>query len=250
MGNDGGTIARGQDLRAIYALGEVKNEKLDDSEKSRWNTCSLSSQPLALDTTVSDYKGNLYLKEKVVELLIEKKLGENGTTLPFLKSLDDLTELTISWNENGHVICPVTSVLKTSQSNFAYLRPCGCVVSYKILAELRKHYKVKEGEQEGKECDCPLCGKPFMFNYDVVIINPLSKEDEEFNQRNYGYLTETLGLSHSKKNLKKRKREKKGKGKEKTLEKKQGTEKEKEMEKDAMENIEGDTPPTKKPKLR
>lgn len=212
MGNDGGTIAKGQDLRAIYSGGDVTSHKLDDSDKARLNTCTLSSLPFyengALEAVVSDYKGQLYLKEKVVELLLAKRLGEQPK-LPHISSLDDVVELKIVWSKEGHMTCPVTSVSKTSQSRFCYLRTCGCVVGAKILDELRKHYKVSEDEVDGKQSECPLCGKEFVFNYDVVVVYPQGADQESFNTRNYTFLTGSLNLNHNKKKrrTKKRKRD-------------------------------------------
>lgn len=211
MGNDGGTIAKGQDLRAVYSsVGEKAGLLvLDDNEKALFNTCALSSLPLYQygvgQKVVSDYQGKLYLKEKILELLIEKKQGE-CMKLPHVNGLGDVLDLNIKWEDEGGIVCPVTGTSKSSHSNLAYLRPCGCVFSNKLLIEVRKHFKIGEEAEDRATSECPLCGKGFTFNYDIVILNPqMAEEPERFNERNYKYL-QLLHMTHSKKSSKKRKK--------------------------------------------
>lgn len=202
MGNDGGTIAKGRDLKAIYGTEKKDGFKLDDQKQSLLSVCALTSLPLYDDgpqKVVSDYKGLLYLKEKAIEAILDAKTGKQKR-LPHIKGLDDLLELSIAWND-GAMVCPLT---KQSESVYAYLRPCGCVMGSKILSELRLALKVKEDVVDGEKSDCPVCGKPFVFNYDVVVINPAGLA-QDANDRNYKHLRDVLNVSHTKK-VKKRKR--------------------------------------------
>lgn len=207
MGNDGGTIAKGQDLRAVYSTVHADPVVLFDSEKETFNTCAMSSLPLFHDgipqKVVSDYKGKLYLKEKIIELLLEKNT-ENDRKLPHVTGLGDVINLQIKWNDDATIVCPVTGASTSSHLNLAYLRPCGCVLGYKVLAEVRNHLKIGEGVDQTSKSLCPVCGQEFTFNYDVVMLNPL-KENEKFNERNMEYLR-LQNMSHSKKKIKKRKK--------------------------------------------
>lgn len=205
MGNDGGTIAKGRDLKAIFGDNTQPGPSLDDEKGSLLSTCALSSLPLydgEANKVVSDYKGLLYIKEKMLEALLEKKLGKSKK-LPHITGLDDILDLNITWKK-GEVVCPLTG---ESQVTFAYLRPCGCVMSMKILSELRLALKVKEDVTDGSKCECPQCGKTFYFNYDVVAVSKGSAKWDAWNERNYKYVREVLNVSHAKKSKKRKRKE-------------------------------------------
>lgn len=209
MGNDGGTIARGQDLKAVYSQTPEQGPKvLDDGDKALFSTCALSSLPLFEDgvghSVVSDFQGKLYLKEKMLELLLEKKVG-GAEKLPHIAGLADLVDLTISWTADGHVLCPVTGTSKLSHSNLAYLRPCGCVFSNRVLTEMRVHFKISEEVDADHKSQCPVCEHEFAFNYDIVLLNPQNEAGERFNSETYEFLQQQQ-MSHRKKSTKKRKK--------------------------------------------
>lgn len=72
MGNDGGTIAKRQDLFSLHK--PKQKEALEDEQV---NVCAISYMPLS-DPVVGDYKGFLYRKDKLIEyILASKKLSEN-----------------------------------------------------------------------------------------------------------------------------------------------------------------------------
>lgn len=75
MGNDGGSIARRDELVKV----KVIHTKADPAQLKRvkWTLCHLSRQPLR-EPVVADALGRLYNKEAIVNWLIEKKLGGNG----------------------------------------------------------------------------------------------------------------------------------------------------------------------------
>lgn len=207
MGNDGGTIAKGQDLRAVYSAVKAGPLVLDDREKSLFSTCSLSSLPLFVDgkgqKVVSDHQGQLYLKEKILEHLVATKSVPKH---PHISGLADLVDLSIKW-DNGRMVCPVTG----SSTSMVYVRPCGCVFSNRLLSEVRKHFGVSD-DVDAAPSECPVCGAEFVLNYDVVMLNPgRDAELLEFNERNYKYL-QLRNLSHGKKRMK-RKREGRREGK-------------------------------------
>ena len=66
MGNDGGTIAKRQDILSLHSYGKHgENDRIQiahDDECSDLTTCALSSTPLYVPTTLiilSDYKVKL-----------------------------------------------------------------------------------------------------------------------------------------------------------------------------------------------
>lgn len=225
MGNDGGTIAKGQDLRAVYATRPETQDRLDHNDTSVFNTCALSSLPLYdkdAETVVSDAKGLLYIKEKILEYLLRRKKGElvEEPAFAHIRTLDDLTTINVHRTGDGSIVCPVTAVQAQNKILFCYLRGCGCVFAYKVLVELRKHFRIRDDEPEARESECPACASAFMFNRDIVVLNPQHNEEvAAFNQRNSRYL-ELKGLSHNGK--KKRGKREKRSGRKKTDNEKDG----------------------------
>lgn len=215
MGNDGGTIASRKDIIALHLRGKKDNEE-DRVSGISTNYCKLTSFPL--NTTkhvVGDYMGNLYIKEKIIETMIERKkkpldhtsnVGTSnvGTSsvgisnVDHIKSLKDLVDVKVEWKE-GSIICPVSC---SPAMIYAYLRTCGCLLSLKVLFPSMNLAETKS------KLSCLSCGSEFHYNYDIVIANPKTSEHREFNEANYNYLTKELKLHHNKSPLKKRKRDK------------------------------------------
>ncbi|ODV81406.1 uncharacterized protein CANTADRAFT_107162 [Suhomyces tanzawaensis NRRL Y-17324] len=216
MGNDGGTIAKRKDLISLHSLNDSAPKTGEDNESTLLVTCGISSLPLDQGPVVGDWKGQLYLKEKALEHILEhksKRKDESGkssenqlgkTGQPQLKSLNDVVDIKITWGEQEGspvLICPVTKEGNTRNFTYAYLRPCGCLLSYKVLQELGKSLKVGK---EPVKSECPNCGSEFHYNYDIVILNPLNIDaSTKFNLEGLRYL-EQQGLTHSKKKLRKR----------------------------------------------
>lgn len=207
MGNDGGTIARGKDLRAVFGTDSkatTGEERLQQHEM----VCALTSLPLSKkgksERIVSDYKGKLVLKEQLLEALLAKVLALKEN-FKHVKSLKDVVDVQAMFNKDDCLVCPISGAERNQHIQFCYLRTCGCVFAAKVLNELRSHLKASETDQDAAECECPKCGKLFMFNFDVVVINPddLAKI-AEVNERSYKYLTDTLKVTHAKKERKRK----------------------------------------------
>lgn len=231
MGNDGGTIARRQDILSLHSYGKQgkeANQIADDNENSILTTCALSSLPLFNPESpqiVGDYKGKLYLKEQALEYILKQKTAgsessdKTTTTSRFshIRSLNDIVDVHINWkvtpeNTSPSIECPVSKELKNNKTVYAFLRPCGCVLSYKFLEGIMKYLEEQDPKSDVslKERDCPNCGKGFCFKYDVVIMNPLDIDKyNEFNENSLSYLQNNLNLTHSKrpKKSKKKRRE-------------------------------------------
>ncbi|KAG5421891.1 rtf2 [Candida metapsilosis] len=219
MGNDGGTIAKRQDILSLHnsksTFTSFAEDKGESKEQILLQSCALSGLPLYKNNPiVGDFKGKLYIKEKILQYILDCKLDKLKIQLQFqhLKSLKDLRTVKITWdviNDIAHFQCPVTKELD-NKTSYSYLRSCGCVMSYRLLKELKKSLKAGDtGDQI--EANCPVCNQEFTFDYDLVIINPSNKSDySEFNEENYKYLKNVLHLSHAKEPLKKKRKKSEG----------------------------------------
>mmetsp|Transcript_6521 Transcript_6521/g.8192 ORF Transcript_6521/g.8192 Transcript_6521/m.8192 type:complete len:263 (-) Transcript_6521:15-803(-) len=232
MGNDGGTIASRQDILSLHSYGKNgENEKIQivDDENSDLTKCALSSSLLygpEGPIIVSDYKGKLYDKLEVLKYMLKQKSSNDlidtknnevtkiASPFSHLRSLRDIVDVHVNWKANSSgarptIECPVTKELN-SNTVYAYLRPCGCVLSFKILEEFDKYFAEKRNKSDKrlKDFDCPNCGELFCFKLDVVILNPRDvKERTEFNKRSFNLLQD-LQLTHSKKPMKIKKKKK------------------------------------------
>lgn len=196
MGNDGGTIAKGQDLRHVHGKA-VAHEPV-----SGGLVCNLTGTPLYAESgsepICGDAHGQLYHKIRVLQWLMDRK-GKSGVapgkTAPAIASLNDLVSLKPTWSVDGLLQCPVTGLVADAGTGLAYLRPCGCVVSAKLLREISNYEKPK-GENAGSSA-CPQCGVGFAVDCDVVLVNP-DPEGEALNKKSMLRL-KALGLCHNKK---------------------------------------------------
>lgn len=89
MGNDGGSIARRDELVKVKA-GPSKVDPAA-ARRARWTLCHLSRQPLR-EPVVADALGRLYNKEAVVSWLIDRKVNgikpaQDRGGLPHVKGL-------------------------------------------------------------------------------------------------------------------------------------------------------------------
>lgn len=222
MGNDGGVIVKKRDLMSLSNLGDDKTEcrhDAEDDEVITASTCAVSSLPLNKHNhIVSDYKGNLFLKEKILEFIVEKKLSKDkvkdNEALSHIKSLNDLIEVKIKWttNDEGAITmqCPFSGELKNGHLSFCYPRPCGCVLSLKVLELLVRHDRRKKNEKNaGRNTSaCPLCEKSFCFEEDVVILNPKKRASvAEFNERSMQIIRDQ-NLAHDRRRYKTSKKRK------------------------------------------
>lgn len=223
MGADGGSINKS----SILTL-HVENTKNDYKAKddnvnefiasSRWEVCKISNLPLRLPI-VSDYLGNLYNKESVLEWLLckekenkyERKLRDQ---ISHIKRIHDVVELRnlveikeVSQNQsNGktHSIHRIKCVYgddilgNKTNTSFVYNIKCGDVIPRKILTLNHK---------SSKESKCPVCNQEYNSIDDIIVINPISKEDIQHLKDRYQHLCECQ-LYHDGTKIKKRKKAK------------------------------------------
>ncbi|CCH45381.1 Peptidyl-prolyl cis-trans isomerase-like 2 [Wickerhamomyces ciferrii] len=163
----------------------------------KWSSCTLTNEPLDIPI-VSDYKGNLYNKESILEYLLNPDdfTSNQKLLISHIKSLKDIVELKISKNQSNELICSITgNILGSNGIPYIYLVKCQDIFAKKCLTTIHK------------DClKCPVCDLEYSKD-DIIVINPEIKEDI-INQQERIEKLESLGLTHS---LKKQKNKKKRK---------------------------------------
>lgn len=82
MGNDGGSIARRDELVKVKVSTLNSKSRAKSTQKQRWTTCTLSKEPLR-EPVVADALGRMYNKEAVAEWLIERAMKKaQGKEVP------------------------------------------------------------------------------------------------------------------------------------------------------------------------
>lgn len=139
MGNDGGTIAKRQDIISLYKSQEKPTVKMED--ELDLSKCRLSQELLIDEKVVADYMGNLMLKEKVIEFILNKGYKTNET-FNHIKLLLDVFDVHPVFKD-GHLQCPVTLM----NEKFVAFTSCGCILDRKTVEKLGGNV-------------CPKCNKP------------------------------------------------------------------------------------------
>jgi len=190
MGGDGGQVidratmvktkgwglTKGSGDRYAASLGEMANyvqmtfedRGLGHMERhrTRMSQCWLSQEELR-DPVVACRLGNLYNKEAMIGAFLNKTIPPG---LSHVKKLGDLKNCVITWREaeaedgKKRMVCPLSREdLDSGGSRAVVIWSTGAVVGLKSLKAL----KAKE---------CPITGKPFDFDKDVIALAP---DDEE-----------------------------------------------------------------------
>jgi len=176
MGCDGGTIPKRHELCKTKKKPEQKDK--DAVRNTKWSTCTLTSQPLK-EPVVACQLGRLYNKDALIEFLLDKsKKLSKMSHIKGLKSVSTLNlHLNPAWSNKekkgdayidtnvSKYICPVSQTEMSGRYKFCFLLKCCCVLSFKVLTEIKAQH-------------CPSCSKPYDKKNDVVIINP-DKETEK-----------------------------------------------------------------------
>ncbi|EPQ27052.1 uncharacterized protein PFL1_05336 [Pseudozyma flocculosa PF-1] len=193
MGNDGGSIARRDELVRTKAVLEKADP--ETIRQALWSLCTLSRQPLRAPI-VSDALGRLYNKDAVVHYLLHRgdrpKGGIDDIAAGHIRGLKDVRELKLTKNPNfrppsptstssesnaAPFICPLTSKDMNGKYRFVYLQPCGCVMSESGLRAIASEVKSTRPSSSSSATtttttattngsddtlrQCPLCGTDF-----------------------------------------------------------------------------------------
>ncbi|CCF55734.1 hypothetical protein KAFR_0A02990 [Kazachstania africana CBS 2517] len=184
MGNDGGSINKHSNLK--LSLGR-EDEKINDEDlsqfntTSRWKYCRLSNKQLELPI-VSDYKGNLYNKEAILEWLLSQKKNEYTHSqieqLKHIRKLNDVVELhNLEEIKVGKEVASLKcsfgeDVFGSNSKTFIYLAKCGDVLPISTV-------KIQSNGNK-----CPACAKKFE-PIDIIQLNPTSKLDLDKLEKRY-----------------------------------------------------------------
>ncbi|CAL9731064.1 hypothetical protein MOUN0_L00298 [Monosporozyma unispora] len=187
MGADGGSINKSSNLKLHVERTSNDYKARDDnllefSLESRWECCKISNLPLRLPI-VSDYLGNLYNKESVLEWLLCKDKDTKydpklRNEIKHIRKIHDIIELNNlvevkSKDKNNRTVkikCKYGDEifgdkLKTS---FVYCVKCGDVVPKESL-----HLNLSGTN----ECKCPVCNEIVAPSNDIIVLNPTSQLD-------------------------------------------------------------------------
>ncbi|KAK3342614.1 Rtf2 RING-finger-domain-containing protein [Neurospora tetraspora] len=234
MGNDGGSIPKRRELVKEAARNPTVSElkaTVFESLNHAWTHDPISSEPIDLETVVSDWRGRLYNYESILKGLMpgssddhssetkhdnnDSGNGESATPTIFatelsfastgIKSLRDVVKLKFKRytppNGGGNTkkekeifACPVTLKELGASTKSVYLVPCG-----HVFAEMAIQMITEEV--------CPECSEPFKSE-DVIPILPTDKADIQRLSKRMEEL-KAKGLTHSLKKDKSASKEKK-----------------------------------------
>ncbi|EDO15272.1 hypothetical protein Kpol_455p3 [Vanderwaltozyma polyspora DSM 70294] len=198
MGNDGGSFSKSYNLKLELDKDTTNQPVSDDNVKefqdgSIWKYCKLSNKPL-LVPIVSDYKGQLFNKESVLEWLLtpekEDYTSQQVEQFKHIKKLNDVIELkNIIQSSNGEIRCGYgDDVLgKNPKVRFIYISKCGDVLPKRIIS--------RDSEKK-----CPVCNEV----YEVADIVNINYEDSASTAKRLEYLVKNKIYHNGKSKVKKR----------------------------------------------
>ncbi|KAI0164119.1 Rtf2 RING-finger-domain-containing protein [Xylariaceae sp. FL1272] len=254
MGNDGGSIPKRRELvkeaARLPTSSELKATALESLQHS-WSVCPISSTPLDLNNTCSDYRGRLYNYETILRNLMptdvspedEKSIETAEFQRTGIKSLKDVVKVrfNVRKDRKGEVpVCPLSMKELGPATKACYVVPCGHVFAE---AGMRELIAAESGpgsdpksngdnpEKKDKKRACAECSEIFV-DRDIIPVLPVDEQDIEKCTARIEELR-ALGLAH---NLKKEKsasgKKKKRKADEETNGDMEGEKKEKKVRKD------------------
>mmetsp|Transcript_45164 Transcript_45164/g.125279 ORF Transcript_45164/g.125279 Transcript_45164/m.125279 type:complete len:298 (-) Transcript_45164:141-1034(-) len=144
-----------------------------ERRRVRMTQCWLSQQELQ-EPVVACRLGNLYNKETLIGALLNRSIPSE---IGHVRALKDVKQCVITWapaeSEGGcrRMVCPVAREdLDAGSARAVVIWPSGAVISAKTLKEL----KLRE---------CPVTGKPFDVDQDVVPLVPDDVELQKLRER-------------------------------------------------------------------
>ncbi|KAG7813750.1 hypothetical protein KL921_000024 [Ogataea angusta] len=160
----------------------------------------VNGKPMVSGDDLNEAKGQLFNKDALLEFLLNKEYLKNDK-LSHITSLKDVVELNIKLDQTT-LKCELTSseydITSTVVPKFAYVVPCGCVMSKNALVSLLSSTKIREYATTR----CPLCNTEFCTR-DLIEIDPDEEESRVLEKRMN--LLKEEGLHHSLNARKKRK---------------------------------------------
>lgn len=167
------TNSLGEMCNYIQMVGEDQGLGPYERRRLRLSTCFISQEDLK-DPVVVCRLGTLYNKEALIGALLSKNMPAG---LDHVRGLKDVRLCQLTWKaaeqENGRrrIVCPITREdLDTGGAHPVAIWSTGAVVSAKALKELKK------GE-------CPVTGKEFDPDKDLIPIGPDEEELAKLRER-------------------------------------------------------------------
>jgi hypothetical protein len=153
MGGDGGVIAANRKFMRGYKHkdDQVDKKNLKEQQRQRSNLCTLTTKPL-VHPIVACELGNLYTKEELVKVLLDKLLPP---ALCHIRGLKDIKSLIFTPNPcledekdqnvgvlggrsdySSPYICPITRTEFNGSQPFVFIWTTGYVLSEKAIKEI------------------------------------------------------------------------------------------------------------------
>lgn len=171
QGNDGGSIARRDDLVRTRAQAPVTQDR-DELRHSVWTLCRVSRHRLQAPVML-DRLGQLYNKDGLIEYLLRRSkhtaTEAENLAARHIRGLKDVRAVTLAPNpvreaERGEALyypyaCPLTQRPMNGKNKFVALWTCGCVLSEVGLRETA--FPGAPRKEVATPTPCPQCGVPF-----------------------------------------------------------------------------------------
>lgn len=190
MGCDGGSIPKRKEVVKNKERQPRKQRAAGVDCAERWKQCAICDWILKKPIVAGHY-GHLFCKECIIEFLIEVRRDSLQSydlrlaklpALDTVHSLKDVKELKLAENtdssssssNNGgddtiraDFVCPITNLETNGKYKFMFSWNCGCVVSERAIKEVADEKK------------CLVCQVPYEGQWDLVTLNPDSKDLKE-----------------------------------------------------------------------
>jgi len=160
------TNSLGEMANYVQMVTEDRGLGFLERHRVRMSLCNLSQEDLR-DPVVACKLGNLYNKEALIGALLNKSIPPH---MSHIKKLSDVRSCVVTWREaekedgKKRMVCPISREdLDTGGSRATVIWSTGAVVSIKALKAL-------------KAKDCPVTGKAFDSEKDLVTLAPDEEE--------------------------------------------------------------------------
>lgn len=204
MGGDGGCVpqradlvkTQGYDLQqkinfctTCNTIVQVGTEAVDPRthRRNKMHFCNLTGSKLK-EPIVGDRLGNLFNKEDILALLLDKSVPQN---FGHISKLKDVKDCVVKWTEDinkvSHLACPVLkSELDDGAARAVMSWHCGCILSQRSVDMEKASVKKAAGRDKSLDTSktkftCPNCAKVFEGSAEevqnnLIVLAPIREE--------------------------------------------------------------------------